>query len=107
MYLSQSSQLKMVNNPQYLEEIFWHRETRKVSHMATISLAKNLYEVPPHFIGQRIEVRYDTKDLDSVFIFQQGKMLTKAKPVSLSDNSQAKRNKSSLSFRSIQSGKGE
>src|SRR5690554_3788242 len=58
-YLSQMSQVRMVEDPESLKMLFLKREQRKVRHDGTISLKKYLFEVPPQFIGQRIEVRFD------------------------------------------------
>ncbi|MFC0298963.1 Mu transposase C-terminal domain-containing protein, partial [Geobacillus jurassicus] len=40
---------------------FLKREHRKVKADGTITLNKQLYEVPPRFIGQSIELRYDER----------------------------------------------
>ena len=63
MYMSQSSSLKMLDDPSVLEPLFLRREIRKVRHDSTISVQNHLFEVPPVLIGKRVEVRFDPDDL--------------------------------------------
>ncbi len=95
-YLSQMSQVKMVEDPQSLKVLFLKREQRKVRHDGTVSLHKNLFEVPPVFIGQKVELRYD-EGLKKVYVFSGDKQVAEARPVNLADNARTKREKT-LSF---------
>ena len=90
-YLSQVSSLKMIDDPTMLEPLFMRREHRKVHHDSTISVHKLLFEAPPRFIGQRVEVRFDPARTREVFIYEDGKQAARLKPVNLSDNALAKR----------------
>lgn len=96
-YLSQMSTVKMVEDPAALKVLFLKREYRKVRHDGTISLKGRLFEVPPLFIGQRIELRHD-EELKQVDIFAEGKKIAAAKAVNLADNAHIKRQKAPLSF---------
>jgi putative transposase len=96
-YLSQMSEVKMVEDPAALKVLFLKREYRKVRHDGTISLKGHLFEVPPLFIGQRIELRHD-EELKQVDIFAEGKKIAAAKAVNLADNAHIKRQKAPLSF---------
>jgi len=96
-YLSQMSQVKMVEDPAALKVLFLKREYRKVRHDGTISLKGRLFEVSALFIGQRIELRHD-EALKQVDIFAEGKKIAEAKSVNLADNAHAKRQKAPLSF---------
>ena len=96
-YLSQMSEVKMVEDPAALKVLFLKREYRKVRHDGTISLKGRLFEVPPLFIGQRIELRHD-EELKQVDIFAEGKKIAGAKAVNLADNAHTKRQKAPLSF---------
>ncbi len=49
--------------------------------------------MPPQFIGQQIEVRFDPEKLEQVFIYVEGKEVAKALPVIYSDNARIKREK--------------
>jgi hypothetical protein len=96
-YLSQMSEVKMVEDPAALKVLFLKREYRIVRHDGTISLKGRLFEVPPLFIGQRIELRHD-EELKQVDIFAEGKKIAEAKAVNLADNAHVKRQKAPLSF---------
>ncbi len=102
-YLSQTSSIRMVDDPQKLEEVFLQREERKVNHDGTVSLFKQLYEVSPQFIGQRVELRFNPQDMTRVYIFSQGQNIARAKPVTLHDNARVKRS-SPISFSSLREG---
>ena len=100
-YLSQMSQVKMVEDPPSLRVLFLKRELRKVRHDSTVSLHKTLFEVPPVFIGQKVELRYD-EGLKNVYIFAAGKKVAETRAVNLADNARAKREKPALSFARLQ-----
>lgn len=96
-YLSQMSQVKLVDDPESLRVIFLKRENRKVRHDGTISLKNKLFEVPPQFIGQRIELRFD-ENLRKVLIYSDGKEVAQATSVNMADNAKVKRDKPALCF---------
>lgn len=97
VFLSQVSRIRMVDDPASLDPLFLKRDYRKVKHDGTISVNSMLYEVPPRFIGQRIEVRFDD---DAVFVYEDGVSVGKATLVNFSDNAHVKRDRS-LSFRDM------
>jgi len=99
VYLSQMHQVQLVEDPASLKHLFLKRDYRKVRHDGTISLHNHLFEVPPAFIGERIEVRYD-EALNQVLIFADGKQSAAAKRVHLADNARTKRQKA-LSFTAL------
>lgn len=101
MYLSQASRVRMVEDPASLDPLFLKREKRKVKHDGTISVNNKLYEVPPRFIGQRIEIRFDE---DGVYVYEDGQAVAKAVPVNFADNARVKRDRA-LSFQEMLSGK--
>jgi hypothetical protein len=90
-YLSQAGSLRMVDDPAMLEPLFLRREQRKVRHDATISVHNLLFEVPPRFIGQRIEVRFEPSHPSEVFIYEDGQQQARLTPVNLLDNAKVKR----------------
>ncbi|RQD77364.1 MAG: hypothetical protein D5R97_02555 [Candidatus Syntrophonatronum acetioxidans] len=96
-YLSQVSQLKMVEDPAALKPIFLKRDNRKVRHDGTVSLMTRLFEVPPQFIGQKVELRFD-EELREVYVFHENKEVALARPVNMADNARVKRDKSHISF---------
>jgi hypothetical protein len=96
-YLSQVSQVKMVEDPGSLKLLFLKREHRKVRHDGTVSLKNSLFEVPPVYIGQKIELRHD-EELQKVYVFSDGKQVAEAKAVNMADNARVKREKPPLCF---------
>lgn len=103
-FMSQASEVKTVNDPNLLEEIFLKKEYRRVKHDGTISVKNKLFEVSAPLIGQRIEVRFNPDIPEEVFVYKEGKLLEQAKPVNFSDNAKVKRDKdvsSNLSFHSL------
>jgi len=57
--------------------------------------------VPEIFINQRVEIRYDERE---IHIYREGKAVVQAALVKMHDNAHVKRNRSSLSFKSLQEG---
>ena len=92
-YMSQASQVRVLTDPASLDPLFLRRETRKVRHDSTITIDKNLFEVPPKYIGQSIEVRFEPHDLSEVLIFENGNLCAKVRPVNLADNAKVKRDR--------------
>jgi len=102
-YLSQVYQLRLVKDPDELNQLFMRREECRVNNDATFSLAGRLFEVSPALIGQRIEVRFDPDNLNEVLVFVDEELQGKALPVNLADNARVKRERAkpdapSLSF---------
>lgn len=95
VFQEQIKSIRFLEDPSLLDSVFLKREYRKVKDDSTISLDKQLYEVPPRYIGQKIEIRMDEVD---VYIYEEGKEREKIKPVSLVDNAFVKRERSSISF---------
>lgn len=95
VYESQVHRVRLVDDPLALDPLFLKREKRKVKHDGTISIRNQLYEVPPRFIGQKIEVRFDETE---IYVYEDGAAVAKAVPVRLADNALMKREHSSLSF---------
>lgn len=91
LFMSQASSIKMVADPNMLDPLFLKREYRKVKHDSTISLLNQVYEVPPRFVGQKVEIRYDPCALEVVHIYENEQSVFVAKPVSFSDNAHVKR----------------
>jgi len=101
VYLSQASQVRLIEDPAILDSLFLKREYRKVKHDGTFSLNGRLYEVPERFIGQRIEIRYDEQ---KVFVYEEGRPVAEANLVRFSDNAQVKRTRPTLSFTAMAGG---
>ncbi|MDC3424243.1 DDE-type integrase/transposase/recombinase [Aquibacillus sp. 3ASR75-11] len=104
IYQSQLDQIQMISDPSSLDPIFLKREYRKVKHDGTITLNKQLYEVPARFIGQRIELRFDDQ---KVFIYEDNQEVSEIQPVSFNVNAHVKREPSPLSFSKMKKEKEE
>lgn len=103
-YMSQASQVKALTDPASLDPLFLRRETRKVRHDSTITIGKKLFEVPPRYIGQSVEVRFEPHDLGEILIYENGAESARVKQVNLADNAKAKRDRSALWLSDIADG---
>ncbi len=61
-----------------LRKAFLWRETRKVRRDGRIELQGNTYQVPAHFAGRKIELRFDPFDLSNLEIWLDGNCFGKA-----------------------------
>lgn len=95
VFHSQLKDITFLEDLSILETIFLKREHRKVKADSTITLNKQLYEVPSRFIGYSIDVRLDEK---GVYIFEDDKKVAEAIPVSMKDNAHVKRVRSPFSL---------
>ena len=91
VFQSQLDTITFMDDLSTLDTIFLKRATRKVKLDGTITLDKKLYEVPSQYIGQKIEVRMDEQ---AVYVFEDGKKLVEAIPVTMHDNAHVKRGQS-------------
>jgi len=94
VFHSQLESITFLEDTSILDSIFMKREQRKVKADGTISLNKQLYEVPADFIGYSVDVRMDDT---GVYIFKDDKKVAEAKPVSMTDNAHVKRVRSPFS----------
>ena len=88
VFHAQLENVLFLEDPTLLETIFLKREERKVKADGTITLNKQLYEVPSRFIGTSIDVRLDEH---GVYVFEDDRKVAEATPVSMKDNAHAKR----------------
>ena len=88
VFQSQIESVRFLEDASILDAIFLKREQRKVKADGTITLNKQLYEVPAKFIGLNVDVRLDT---EGVYIFEDGKKVATASLVTLNDNAHVKR----------------
>lgn len=91
VFQSQLDRITFLSDLSILDIIFLKRAERKVKQDGTITLEKQLYEVPSEYIGQRIEVRMDDQ---TVYVFEDGKKVAEAVKVSMHDNAHVKRGQS-------------
>jgi transposase InsO family protein len=103
-YMSQASQVRALTDPASLDPLFLRRETRKVRHDSTITIGRRLFEVPPRYIGQSIEVRFEPHDLGEVLVYDDDAEVARVRPVNLADNARVKRDKLGLRLSDIAGG---
>jgi hypothetical protein len=90
-FMDQIDKVKMCSDPEIIETAFHVRVKRKVHNAGTISLEKNIYEVPGEYIGSQVEVRYTPENLDVIYIYLDGLLIHTASKVDLEANAKAKR----------------
>lgn len=93
LFMSQASSIRLISDPAYLEKIFLKREFRKVKHDSTITLNNLLFEVPPRLIAQKVEVRYDPTNQETIYLYENDMEIFKANPVSFTANASVKRSR--------------
>ena len=90
-YLRTASLIKRMPANLSLEELFYHQEKRQVAKDATFRINNILYEAPEHLIGYKIDVLYDSDDMQRVIIQYQGKSEGICKPIDFLSNAKIKR----------------
>ena len=77
---------------QELRNVFLYRVERKVKNDSTVSIDKEIYEVPSKYIGSKLYIRYDHTNNEEAFIFSEnGERLERIVKVNKIDNSKLKR----------------
>jgi hypothetical protein len=64
--LSQAEHLRAIPEGKNLDEVFLHRETRKVRNDGTVRYQGKMLEVRPEVMGQKVELRFDPTEPDSL-----------------------------------------
>ena len=78
--------------PQFLDDSFLHREKRTVFGDATIHINKVVFEVPQHYIKQKINIRFNPGVLSEAYIFDEhNKLAHTIYPLRRVDNAKVKR----------------
>lgn len=77
---------------QELRNVFLYRVERKVKNDSTVSIDKEIYEVPSKYIGSKLYIRYDPTNNEEAFIFSEnGERLERVVKANKIDNSKLKR----------------
>lgn len=71
-----------------LEEHFLVSTQRSVGKDSTVSLGNVVYEVPPQFIGKRVDLKFSQDRPDSIFLYENGIRISKVSPVDSRFNGQ-------------------
>lgn len=72
-YLHSVHPIRKAKSPEWLDECFLNRTTRRISRDATLELDCRCYDAPMQLIGQKVEVRYLPDDPEKVWVFSEGK----------------------------------
>jgi transposase InsO family protein len=91
-YLRDQGKLRFIGSQAALDQAFLHEATRKVNNDATISLEKQVYELPAALIGHKVKVLFSPEDTSTVYLEQAG-VLTPYYPVRPLDNAKLPREK--------------
>lgn len=68
-------------SPDDLDDYFLATTHRTVNKDSTISLHGTVYEVPPHYIDQKVELKFKQDQMSEVFLYQNGRRITRITPV--------------------------
>lgn len=86
--------VRMPISPEWLRQAFRIHEYRRVKKDGTITIARTLFDAPPHTIGSRIEVCYTPGDISDVWAVEEDGTLIPIRPTDKVENSKTKRNNS-------------
>lgn len=90
-YLERTSHIRRLPAHIDVKELFYHEEQRQVGKDATFRINNILYEAPEYLIGNKIQVLFDSDDMDKVKIRFQGKDEGYCNPIDYIGNSRLKR----------------
>ena len=69
-----------------LDLLLLHSITRSVRNDATISIERSIYEVPPQYIGQSVDIRYPLDKPDQLSLYQDDKPVCRLRMVDVHQN---------------------
>ena len=74
-----------------IEEAFMHEIVRKVNKDRTVNINNKLYEAPSLYKLQKVHLRYYLKNIDEIWIYENGERKEKLNILNKKDNSEIKR----------------
>jgi len=90
-YLRLDANIRRLPKEVHIEELFYQQEKRQVGKDGTFRINNILYEAPEHLVGRKIDVFFDSDNMDRVSVVYQGKSEGYCKPVDFLANAQIKR----------------
>jgi putative transposase len=90
-YLRLADSIRRLPGSVHIEELFYQQGKRQVGKDATFRVNNILYEAPEHLIGCKIDVFFDSDQVEKVAIAYHGKNEGYCKPVNFLDNARIKR----------------
>ena len=70
-----------------LDKAFFHSIERKVNNDSTISFESRLYELPAKYIGEKVQIRFDPKRPQDLYLFENDKQILKLNKLDKHENS--------------------
>ena len=74
---------------QELDGVFLQTLKRKVKNDSTISIAGPLYEVPPRYIGELVELRFPTDKPEEIHLYENGEPECRIRKVNPRENARS------------------
>lgn len=102
-FLRTKDHIRKPKSQEWIDECFLNRTTRKVNNDSTISIDGVRYDVPPQFIGMKVEVRYLPDAMEDAFLLYSGTRF----PVVRTDKNANARAKRKNTYRTIEYQTGE
>ncbi|MBD3335776.1 MAG: DDE-type integrase/transposase/recombinase [Candidatus Eisenbacteria bacterium] len=87
--------------PQEIDHAFMGRLTRVVRNDATVKVDRVFYEVPPEFIGARVDLRFPVGRPEELFLYRDDQPVTAIRPVDPVDNARFHAQSVELSYAEI------
>jgi hypothetical protein len=87
--------------PQEIDHAFMGRLTRVVRNDATVKVGGVFYEVPPDFIGARVDLRFPVGRPEELILYRDDQPITPIRPVDLADNARFHTQPVELSYAEI------
>jgi transposase InsO family protein len=75
-----------IATPMELDRVFYRTLFRTVRNDATVSIQRCLWEVPPQYIGSRIEIRHPEARPNQLFLFEQDQAVARLQRVDAAQN---------------------
>lgn len=100
-YMETRAHIRMPKSQEWLDENFHNRIERKVRNDSSVSIDAVSYDVPPQFIGMKVEIRYLPGRMEDGYIFFNGEHF----PLIRTDKVANCRTKRANTFPTLQYGK--
>lgn len=94
-------------SPEEIDHAFMARITRVVRSDATCKIDGDFYELPPRFIGARVDIRYPLADPGTLVLYENDAPVTTVRPVDVVDNARFHAQKIDTSYTVISGRIGE
>ncbi|MFQ5600897.1 MAG: DDE-type integrase/transposase/recombinase [Candidatus Krumholzibacteriia bacterium] len=88
-------------SPEEIDHAFMGRITRVVRNDATVKIDSIFFEVPPEFIGNRVDIRFPVAAPSNLILYRDDQPLTPLKPVDAADNARFHAEKIQLAYSKI------